>query len=256
MSTVPVKAGEELTENQALQALMLASADNIADVLAHWDTGSSTDSAFVGEMNSEAAALGMSHTRYSDASGYDPGSVSTAPDQIILAEHAMDDGYFAGLVDQSSASIPDAGTIHNYNSLLGYDGVDGVKTGSTGQAGGCLLFHANITVDGRSLAITGAVLGQDAPTGQELGVGMAAARSLISSTESKITAYTLVSAQTPVATVPLSGGGTESLHPVRNFTVTGWPGEPVVLSLSGSPTAPVLRASTPGGESLGSVPLS
>lgn len=256
MSTVPVTAGEQITENQALQALMLASADNIADVLAHWDTGTSTDAAFIAKMNTEAADLGMAHTHYADASGYDPGSVSTAPDQITLAQHAMTIGYFADLVDQSSAVIPDAGTIDNYNSLLGFDGVDGIKTGSTGQAGGCLLFNANITVNGRPLALIGAVLGQDAPTGQELGVGLAAAKSLIASTESEITSYTLVAANTAAATLPLVGGGTKTLHTTRNLTVTGWPGEPVTLTLTGAGTTTTLKATTPSGQYLGSVPLS
>jgi D-alanyl-D-alanine carboxypeptidase (penicillin-binding protein 5/6) len=255
MSVVPVQAGEQLTENQALQALMLASADNIADVLAHWDTGTTSDTAFVTTMNAEAANHGMTHTAYADASGYDPNSISTAPDQITLAQDAMTNPYFADLVDQSSAVIPVAGTIANYNSLLGTDGIDGIKTGSTGQAGGCLLFNANITVNGRPLTITGTVLGQDASTGQELGVGLAAAKALVGSTESKITTHTLISANTPVATITLYVGGTLTLHTTQNLTVTGWPGEPVTLSLSKTQSTPTLQATSPNGELLGSVSL-
>ncbi|WP_051451314.1 D-alanyl-D-alanine carboxypeptidase family protein [Actinospica robiniae] len=255
MSSVPVKAGEQLTENEALQALMLASADNIADVLAHWDTGTTTDDAFVSKMNSEASALGMSHTHYADASGYDPDSVSTAPDQITLAQHAMGLGYFAQLVDQGSASIPVAGTISNYNSLLGYDGVNGIKTGSTGQAGGCLLFHADFTVNGRTLTLSGAVLGQDAPTGQELGVGLAAAKTAISSTESQVTARTLIPAGTAVATAPLADGTTATLHTTGNLTVTAWPGESVTLRLSTSGTTHTLKAYASDGTLLGTTTL-
>lgn len=255
MSSVPVTAGETLTENQALEALMLPSADNIADVLAHWDTGTSTDDAFVGKMNTEAAALGMHHTHYADASGYDPDTVSTAPDQITLARHAMNLGYFAHLVDQTSASIPVAGTVTNYNNLLGYDGVNGIKTGSTGQAGGCLLFHADFTVNGRTLNLTGAVLGQDAPTGQELGVGLAAAKTAISSTESQVTSRTLIPAGTNVATAPLASGGTATLHTTDNLTVTAWPGEPVTLHLSTSGTTHTLKAYATDGTLLGTTTL-
>jgi D-alanyl-D-alanine carboxypeptidase (penicillin-binding protein 5/6) len=255
MSVVPVQAGEELTENQALQALMLPSADNIADVLAQWDTGTTTDSAFVTEMNTEAVALGMTHTQYADASGYDPSSISTAPDQITLGQDAMANPYFANLVDQTSADIPVAGTITNYNSLLGTDGIDGIKTGSTSQAGGCLLFNADITIDGRPLTITGAVLGQDAPSGQELGVGLAAAKALVASTESEVSTYTLVSANTTVAALPLSGGSSIPLHTTQNLTVTGWPGERVTLSLAETEAGTVLQATSTNGQLLGSAPL-
>ena len=255
MSSVPVKAGEQLTENQALQALMLASADNIADVLAHWDTGTTTDTKFVAEMNAAAATLGMTHTHYTDASGYDPGSSSTAPDQILLARNAMFMSYFAGLVDQTSAGIPVAGTITNYNSLLGYDGVDGIKTGSTNQAGGCLLFNADVTLDGRRVSLTGAVLGQDAPSGQELGVGMAAAKALISSAEAEITTRTLIPAGTAVATLTLADGSTQTLTTAQDFDIVAWPGEPVTLKLTGFTAIPALQAYASNGRLLGTVAL-
>jgi len=59
-SVVSVAAGEQLTELQALQALLLPSANNIAAVLARWDAGS-TDR-FVARMNAAARSLGMPHT--------------------------------------------------------------------------------------------------------------------------------------------------------------------------------------------------
>ena len=54
-SVVPIAAGEQLTERQALQALLLPSANNIAAVLARWDAGS-TDG-FVARMNATARSL-------------------------------------------------------------------------------------------------------------------------------------------------------------------------------------------------------
>ncbi|MDX6386707.1 MAG: hypothetical protein QOD85_509, partial [Gaiellaceae bacterium] len=58
-SVVSIAAGERLTELQALQALLLPSANNIAAVLARWDAGS-TDR-FVAQMNATAWSLGMNH---------------------------------------------------------------------------------------------------------------------------------------------------------------------------------------------------
>ncbi len=68
---MPVQPGEELTERQLLNGLLVHSANNFADVLAQWDAG--TMPAFVAKMNAAAAALGMAHTHYADASGLDPG---------------------------------------------------------------------------------------------------------------------------------------------------------------------------------------
>ena len=86
-SVVPVAAGEQLTERQALEALLLPSANNIAAVLARWDAGS--EGRFVARMNATARSLGMADTRYTDPSGYDDGTVSTAADQIRIVELAM-----------------------------------------------------------------------------------------------------------------------------------------------------------------------
>jgi D-alanyl-D-alanine carboxypeptidase (penicillin-binding protein 5/6) len=255
MSTVPVKAGEQITENQALQALMLASANNMADILAHWDTASTADTAFVARMNATAASLGMANTHYVDTSGYEPGSVSTVTDQIKLGRLAMLMPYFAGLVKQTSAVIPVAGTITNYNSLLGADGIDGIKTGSTDEAGGCLLFHATVTIGGRRLGLTGAILGQLAPNGTELSVGLAAAKALVASAEAEITTRTLIPATTAVATMPMTDGTTTALHPVHDFTITAWPGEAVTLRIAGFRTTPVLQAYTSDGKLLGTVAL-
>ena len=68
-SVVPVIVGEQLSELQALQALLLPSAKNIAAVLARWDAGSVAR--FVAHMNATARSLGMTRTRYTDPSGYD-----------------------------------------------------------------------------------------------------------------------------------------------------------------------------------------
>src|SRR5256884_8150799 len=132
-STVSIAAGEQLTERQALQALLLPSANNIAVVLARWDAGSMDQ--FVARMNTAARSLGMNHTRYTDPSGYDEATVSTAADQVRIVDRAMRLPVFASIVATPSTTLPVAGTVHNTNRLLGYDGVVGVKTGSDDAAG-------------------------------------------------------------------------------------------------------------------------
>lgn len=95
-SLVPVKTGEQLTERQALVALMLPSANNVARILGRWVAGSIAD--FLITMNATAQALGMPHTRYTDPSRFDAATVSTADDQIRLAEVAMTIPAFAQIV--------------------------------------------------------------------------------------------------------------------------------------------------------------
>ena len=154
-SVVAVADGEELTERQALQALLLPSANNIAMALARAVSG--TVDAFVDEMNSEARRLAMTSTVYTDPSGYDPGTVSTARDQLLLARAAMRIDAFAEIVAEPAAIIPQAGVVHNTDGLLGQDGFVGVKTGSDSAAGGCFMF----AVRGHSRQLLyGVVLGQ------------------------------------------------------------------------------------------------
>jgi D-alanyl-D-alanine carboxypeptidase (penicillin-binding protein 5/6) len=174
-SVVPIAAGEQLTERQALEALLLPSGNNIAAVLARWSAGSSDR--FVARMNATARSLGTTHTRYTDPSGYDDATVSTAADQVRIVEQAMRLPVFATIVATPSATLPVAGTVHNTNRLLGYDGFVGVKTGSTGAAGGCFAFRAIRWIDGKRTTITGVVLGQ--PGDNQITAGLAAADAMV-----------------------------------------------------------------------------
>jgi D-alanyl-D-alanine carboxypeptidase (penicillin-binding protein 5/6) len=174
-SIVSIAAGEQLTERQALQALLLPSANNIAAVLARWDAGS-TDR-FVARMNGAARSLGMTHTRYTDPSGYDHATVSTAADQVRIVDSAMRLPVFASIVARPSATLPLAGTVHNTNTLLGHNGFVGVKTGSTDAASGCFAFRAIRWIDGKRTTITGVVLGQ--PGHNQIAAGLAAADAVV-----------------------------------------------------------------------------
>src|SRR5262249_11607697 len=138
-SVMSIAAGEQLTERQALRALLLPSADNIAAVLARWDVGPTDRS--VARMKATARSRGLTHPRYSDPSGYDDTTVSTAADQVRIVERAMRLPVFASIVATPSATLPVAGTVHNTNTLLGHNGFVGVKTGSTAPAGGRFAFR-------------------------------------------------------------------------------------------------------------------
>jgi serine-type D-Ala-D-Ala carboxypeptidase (penicillin-binding protein 5/6) len=174
-SVVPIAAGERLTERQALLALLLPSANNIAVVLARWDAGSVDR--FVVRMNATARSLGMTRTRYTDPSGYDDATVSTAADQVRIVDRAMGVRTFARIVATPSAWLPVAGIVHNTDTLLGYDGFVGVKTGSDDAAGGCFAFRAVRRIHGKRTTLTGVVLGQ--PGHDQIAAGLEAAQAMV-----------------------------------------------------------------------------
>jgi D-alanyl-D-alanine carboxypeptidase (penicillin-binding protein 5/6) len=155
-SVVAVEAGERLSERRLLEALLIPSGNNIARMLAARVAGS--EEAFVDAMNEAAGALGMDATTYTDPSGFDPGTVSTAADQLRVFRRAMHFAAFRRIVSMGSVTLPVAGTLTNFNPLLdqGYAG----KTGSDSAAGGCLAFFTPVTVGGRRTTAVGVVMGQ------------------------------------------------------------------------------------------------
>lgn len=156
-SVVPVRLNEGLTEYQMLQALLLPSGDNIADTLAVWAFGSVNN--YLDYSNKLAASLGLTKTHFADASGLSPQTVSSASDLVVLGDNVMQNPVLAEIVAQQQVTLPVAGTVKNYNTLLGQANIVGIKTGNTDEAGGCFLFAANETIDGKPVVVIGAVMG-------------------------------------------------------------------------------------------------
>jgi D-alanyl-D-alanine carboxypeptidase (penicillin-binding protein 5/6) len=111
-------------------------------------------------MNREAHELGMRDTTYTDPSGFESSTVSTAADQLILARKAADNSALVKIMGIRSYHLPVAGTVHNTDALLGQGGFVGMKTGSDDAAGGCFMFLAYRSLDAGNVQIVGVVLGQ------------------------------------------------------------------------------------------------
>jgi D-alanyl-D-alanine carboxypeptidase (penicillin-binding protein 5/6) len=227
-SLVAVAAGEKLTQRQALEALLLPSANNIAQVLARWDAGSA--SGFVDKMNAAASELKMSATHYTDASGFEPSTVSNAADQTLLGTQALRLSSFAEIVALKRTNLPEAGTVQNYNSLLGSNGVFGIKTGSTDEAGGNLLFSAHLSVAGRTLTIVGAVLSQPGQnTPEQLAAVNKITRSLLTAVRKVVKAYTVLPVGA-VGQVRTAWGDTIVVRTSAPAQIVGWPGMAVTVA--------------------------
>ena len=178
-SGVAVQSGEQLTERQLLEALLIPSGNNIAEILAAQVAGS--EPRFVAEMNAEARMLGMTHTIYTDPSGFDSSTVSTAADQLLVFQQAMRFSVLRQIVSMASVTLPVAGTLTNTDPLIaeGYAG----KTGSDSAAGACLAFFTHVTIGGHRQTAVGVVLGQGqgSDTSALLGAAGEAALQLVAS---------------------------------------------------------------------------
>ncbi|MBS1679566.1 MAG: D-alanyl-D-alanine carboxypeptidase [Actinobacteria bacterium] len=244
-STITVRKGEVLSERQLLEALMLPSANNIAALLAVHGGGSIE--AFVAQMNATAKELGMSQTTYTDPSGFEASTVSTARDQVKLARVAMRDPTFAEIVAKPSTRLPVVGTVLNYNGLVGHDGYVGIKTGSDEAAGGCLLFAKRMTVAGKTFTVLGAIFGQR--EGELVSAALAGADALAGSVADAVKNRVVVPAGTTVMTLENADGNRVKVKTVRPLREVGWPGKKATVHLSiGKP-----RRSAAAGERLGTL---
>lgn len=243
-SAVLLKAGERLTERQALQAMMLASAGDVADLLALWDRGSV--GAFAAEMNKQAELLGMTDTDYTDPTGLAASTVSTMADQLKLAEAVQATPVLAAIVAEKSAPIPVVGEVPNINQDLGFEGIDGIKTGTTAAAGSCLLFSAHVEVGGQRLTLLGIVLGMPGSTGTPWSA-LKAADVLVASARAALGSAVVAAPGTPVAALVQGDGTRTGLGVAAPLKVVGWPGLSYRVSLAGSAAAPRLAVTRTGG---------
>jgi len=243
-SSVAVQAGEKLTEYQLLQALLIPSGNNIATSLADWIAGS--QGAFVQLMNQKAKALGLGHTHYADASGLSQQTVSTAVDQLKLAEAAMQNPVFAQIVGQPQVDLPVAGLVYNYNKEVTHDGVIGVKTGSTQAAGGCFVVAANRTAAGRNVVVMAAVFGQS--TAEPLALAITDGLKLVDAAAKQVHSVQVVGAGQAVAQVTTPWAGAQPVVAESGVRFLAWPGLQASIALKGAAPKPPAGAGSSVGQ--------
>ncbi|MFF3765854.1 D-alanyl-D-alanine carboxypeptidase [Streptomyces sp. NPDC001922] len=230
-SVVDTKEGEKLTECEALNAIMIASANNVARLLARWDAGS--EQAFVKKMNAAAKDLGMKNTTYTDPSGLQATTVSTAEDQVKLGRKAMQDPVFREVVGKPSYMDRNGKKQDNWNRLVPFSGV-GIKTGTSTAAQGNLLFAARKQVGGTNQLIIGAVLNQPpSPTDNSILTGAVdASKALITAAGDTLTTRKVVKKGDVVGRVDDGLGGTTPVVATKDVTAVGWAGLTVDIELT------------------------
>lgn len=154
---IMLEPGEQLTMENVLYGLLVGSGNDAALVLAENYPGGVTN--FVRAMNQKAKELSLNNTHFTNPMGYDQeGHYSTAEDLSRLASYAMKNQKIAKIVSNSEYTISDVtgNKIHklkNTNELVGQiNGVKGVKTGWTENAGECLVSY--VEKDNRKIIST------------------------------------------------------------------------------------------------------
>lgn len=162
-STANLKPGEQLTVKQLLYCLLLPSANDAAKALAETLGGTVED--FVVLMNQKAGELGCQGTHFVNPHGlHDPEHYTTAYDIALMMRAALEYDLFREIVGTPSYTIPATAQseeryFFNTNGLISnlyysgyiYDKCIGGKTGSTDEAGRCLVSAAE---DGDTLLIS------------------------------------------------------------------------------------------------------
>lgn len=138
--------GEQMTVKNLVYGMMLPSGNDAAFVLAQNFPGGVEG--FVAAMNKKAEELKLTNTHFVDPDGYDDANYTTAYDLARLGTYAMKDPIFAEIVGTRYKYVSDiTGAIphnlENLNVLLGQNGVNGIKTGFTDEAGGVLVTSIN-----------------------------------------------------------------------------------------------------------------
>jgi D-alanyl-D-alanine carboxypeptidase len=243
-STVHVTAGDSVSQREALESILIASANNIARLLARWDAGS--EKAFVAKMNATAKGLGMTNTTYTDPSGLTDSTVSTAVDQVKLAKAAMTEPAFREVAAMMSYTDYKGAYHSNWNQLVGHNNVVGIKTGTTTSALGNLVFAAKQQVGGETRTIIGAVLRQPAggPENTILSNALDRSDQLIRAAQGALKSVTILKKGDVVGYVDDGLGGRTPVVATKDVTAAGWAGLKVRLSLASGTVPHTAKAGT------------
>ncbi len=225
-SLVQVKAGEQISEYQMLEAMLLPSANNMADSLAIWAFGSLKNYSQAANQYLEGQGLVETHVG-SDASGFNPSTTSTARDLVRIGELTMQNPVLAQIVGQPSANgIPVVNNIKNVNFLLGTDNVIGIKTGNTDQAKGVFVSASRTTPNGKPVVIVTALMGS--PT---IYTALKDSTPLIQSAQTNFKPVTVVKKDTAVATYKVSWGGSVTAVVTKDLSLKAWGGSTVIAKV-------------------------
>lgn len=222
-STAPVTDGLTLTERQSLTTMLLPSANNYAISLAIWAYGS--EDAFVSAANSWLNTQGLTQSHIDEPSGLSANNVSTPANLVQLGQLAEANPVLASIVSQQTADIPGVGTLSNTNTLLGSYGINGIKTGTTDEAGSCLLFSSSFTVGSHTVQLVGVMLGGSSHDAVDTAVA-----DLVQSAQAAFHEVSVTTANGVVGSATTNWGGQSNLVASDDASLLAFGNLPVTVS--------------------------
>ncbi|MEU7402997.1 MULTISPECIES: D-alanyl-D-alanine carboxypeptidase [Streptomyces] len=241
-SIVRVYAGDSFSQREALEAVLIASANNVARLLARWDAGS--EEAFAEKMNAAAKDLGMTNTTYTDPSGLKSTTVSTAVDQVKLAKAAMKEPAFREVSAMMSYDDYKGVNHSNWNQLVGHNDVVGIKTGTSTAALGNLVFAAQKEIDGETRTVIGAVVRQPDVGGGILAAALDSSDKLIRAAQDTLQSSTIVKKGAVVGYVDDGLGNRTPVVATQDVKAVGWGGLTVKLTFDADEVPHTAKAGT------------
>lgn len=142
-SDIWLKEGEMMSVNDLIKATVIMSANDAAVVLAEAVAGS--EEAFISRMNEKAAALGMADTLFKNCNGLDEeGHMTSAHDVALMSRELMrhPDIYNYTTVWMDSVRGGETQLVNTNKLVKSYNGITGLKTGTTTKAGSCITASA------------------------------------------------------------------------------------------------------------------
>lgn len=141
-AVVGFKTGQQIYFKDMLYGMLLDSGNDAALAIAQNYPGG--EGGFIAAMNKKSKSLYLNTTHFSDSSGLSELNVTTAIELARLASVAMKNPRFSAVVGTKQYTISDISgsttyQLVNLNKLLGIDGVNGIKTGYTEEAGEVLV---------------------------------------------------------------------------------------------------------------------
>ena len=227
-SAKPVAAGVKFTQRELMDIVLIASANNYSVTMARWAFGS--EEAFLAAARTWLDAHGLGDVQLFDSTGLDPRNTATPADLIELGKLALANPLVSTIVSSSSATVPYVGEIENTNSLLGWNGMDGIKTGTVQRNNLNLLFATTITVGSHTIDLVGVVLGGTSHAELD-----AAVRALLTTAMGGFREVSLVTAGEPFGSYHAEWDDGATAVASKSASVVVWGGVPVTMTVQIDP---------------------
>lgn len=224
-SSARVVAGEQISEKQLIEGIMMVSANNMADSLAIWAFGSLDNyriaaNQWLKDHQLNSTVIG------SDASGFSPDTKSTPTDLCRIILLASQNQALADIMSTANATLPTGEQIHTTNRLLGQHGIFAGKTGYTDEAGRGVVLASHQKIGNTTITMGLVTLGHSSYDD-----AFSSADQMAETLASNINVYEINKSK-QLGQITTAWGGSSKLVASKSMTVPYWVDQPPKVSSS------------------------